>query len=230
MEIDFLEICNKIFQNVFQESNTLDLDKLLEKYAFDIKLPILVHDYFTNESTWSDTVNGEYFITQKNMEEKDKTEGWMQPKKEIKDLNSLLALWKDINYITTERYNNSLNIYQSDTIYNSENIYHSTNCGSSKNLVYCDSCFDNEYLLGCERSTNCSFCIRTNDSTNCSNCFNVMFSNKVSNSLFIQDSFNLRECLFCAHIDNKEYCIANMQFEKEEYLAIKKNIIEWILK
>ena len=31
------------------------------------------------------------------------------------------------------------------------------------------------------------------------------------------------------HISNKKYCICNMQFEKEEYFAIKKEIIKWIM-
>lgn len=52
----------------------------------------------------------------------------------------------------------------------------------------------------------------------------------ISNSLFIQDSNSLHECMFCSHIANKRYCIANMQFEKEEYFAIKKQVIDWIVK
>ena len=74
-----------------------------------------------------------------------------------------------------------------------------------------------------------NFCIRCDDSKNCSNSYNVICSNKVNNSLFIQDCFDLYECMFCSHIASKRYCIANMQFEEQEYFAIKKVIIDWIL-
>lgn len=224
-----LEIVNKIFKNVFGEECTCSLEEVLEKYAFDVKLPKQVNDSTTNEVTWADSINSGKFITNENMLKRDEKEGWMLPKQEIHNLQELMDIWNSINLTTTERVYDSINVCKSDTIYGSENVYRSTNCGKSKNIVFSDSCFECEYLLASQRSSGCNYCIRTDDSGNCSNSYNVLCSGKISNSLFIQDCSNLYECLFCSHISNKKFCIVNMQFEEEEYYQIKKEIVNWIL-
>lgn len=65
-----LEIVNKIFKSVFDKDNNYSLDTLLEKFAFDVKLPKQVNDSTTNEITWADSINSGRFITNKNMEKK----------------------------------------------------------------------------------------------------------------------------------------------------------------
>lgn len=224
-----LEIINKIFGNVFNKNNSYSLDELLEKFAFDIKLPKQVNDTTTNEVTWADSISSGRFITLDNMEKRDTTTGWMLERQNINNLQDLINIWNTINYTTTERVYDSLNVSQSDTIYGCQYVYRSTDCSNCKNIVLCDSCVNSEFLLASQRSNTSSFCIRTDDSKDCSNSYNVICSNKVSNSFFIQDCFDLHECMFCSHIANKRYCIANMQFEESEYFAIKKMIIEWIL-
>lgn len=222
-------IVNKIFKTVFQYENKLSLEEILEKFAFDIKLPKQVNDSTTNEVTWADSINSGKFITNKNMEEKDTTTGWMLERREINGLEDVINIWNTINLTTTERVYDSINVSQSDTIYSCENVYRSTDSNRCKNIVFCDSCGNSEYLLASQRSGTCSFCIRCDDSKDCSNSYNVICSNKVTNSLFIQDCFNLYECMFCSHIANKRFCIANMQFEEDEYYEIKSAVIEWIL-
>lgn len=224
-----LEIINKIFKNVFEAENKYSLEMILDKFAFDIKLPIQVNDSTTNEVTWADAINSSKFITLSNMEKRDTEKGWMLEKREINNLQELIDVWNSINLTTTERVYDSINVSKSDTIYRSENIYRSTDCSDSKNLVFCESCGKSEFLLASKRSGSSNFCIRCDDSSSCSNSYNIICSNKVTNSLFIQDCFNLYECIFCSHIANKRFCIANMQFEEEEYYEIKKAIIEWIL-
>lgn len=224
-----LNIVNKIFNNVFDSNNTFSLADILDKFAFDIKLPNQVNDSTTNEITWADSINSGKFITNENMQKRDEVIGWMLPKKDINNLQELFDIWNSINLTTTERFINSTNVIKSDTIYGCQNVYRCSNCNDSKNIIYCDSCGNSEYILASQRSGNCNFCIRCDDSTNCSNSYSVIYSNKVSNSLFIQDCFDLYECMFCSHIASKRFCIANMQFEEEEYYEIKKRIIDWIL-
>lgn len=224
-----LNIVNKIFNNVFDSNNTFSLADILDKFAFDIKLPNQVNDSTTNEITWADSINSGKFITNQNMQKRDETIGWMLPKKDINNLQELFDIWNSINLTTTERFINSTNVIKSDTIYGCQNVYRCSNCNDSKDIIYCDSCGNSEYILASQRSGNCNFCIRCDDSTNCSNSYSVIYSNKVSNSLFIQDCFDLYECMFCSHIASKRFCIANMQFEEEEYYEIKKLIIDWIL-
>lgn len=228
-EPETLKLINDIYKIVFNQENNNSIEEILQKYAFDIKLPKEVHDSLTNETTWADSINSSSFITLTNMEERDKNEGWMLPKQEINSLEDIINIWHKINYTTTERVFDSLNVSKSDTIYRCQNVYHSTDCFDCKNIIFCDSCNSCEYSIASQRSGTCSYCIKVDDSKDCSNSFNVIYSNKVSNSLFIQDCFNLYECMFCSHIANKRYCIANMQFTEEEYFTIKESIIKWIL-
>ena len=178
-EIQVLGVVNNIFKSIFNSENKNSLDELLEKFAFDIKLPKQVNDSTTNEVTWADSINSGRFITNKNMEAKDIKEGWMLPKKEIKNFRELLDIWKTINLTTTERVYDSINVSKSDTIYRCENIYRCTDCSDSKNLIYCDSCGESEFLIASQRSTTCNYCIRVDDSNNCSNSYNVICSTKI---------------------------------------------------
>lgn len=68
---------------------------------------------------------------------------------------------------------------------------------------------------------------------NCNKCKNIAFSDGCHFSEYVlasQRSGSCTYCMFCSHIANKRYCIANMQFEKEEYFAIKKQVVDWIVK
>ncbi len=226
---DALIIIDKIFKAVFLVNNTNTLEEILNKYAFDIKLPRKVYDYITNEETYTDFDNAKVFITKDNMEKLDSTKGFMLEKKDFKSLDEIIMTWENINSITTNRCYNSTYVSKSDTIYDSSYVYNSSNCSNSKNIVFCDGCTKSEYLLASQRSGSCTFSIRVDDSSNCSNSYSVICSNKISNSIFIQDCFNLDECIFCSHIANKKYCICNMQFEKDEYFTIKNIIVKWIV-
>jgi len=229
-EIETKEVINKIFKGVFGCLSPYSIEEIKNKFAFDIKLPQQVNDFTTNEITWADCVNSCKFITNKNMEKRDNTVGWMLPKRNVCGLQEIIDIWSDINLVTTERVYDSIEVVKSDTIYGCEKVYRSTNCSDSKNLIYCDSCVNSEFLLASQRSFICNFCIRCDDSKDCSNSYNVICSNKIVNSFFVQDCFDLFECMFCSHISSKKYCIANMQFSKEEYYDIKKLIVDWILK
>lgn len=224
-----LEVANKIFMNIFERKNPYDLEKILNKFAFDIKLPQKVFDSMTSKETWAESVNPSKFITQKNMINYDKQHGWMMKKREINSLEDILKYWKKINFTTTERVYESSNVSKSDTIYNSENVYRCLDCRKCKNIIYSDGCANSEFVIACQRTSNSQFSIRVDDSNNCVNSYNVICSSKISNSFFIQDCRELEECMFCSHITNKKYCISNMQFEKSEYFEIKKEIIKWIL-
>ncbi len=223
-----LEIVEKIFEKVFKECNEMTLEMIKEKLAFDVKLPKQVQDATTGEVTWANSAQNEKYITNANMEKWDEEKGWMLPKQEVKDLAQIVEIWKTINYTTTERVYDSIDVAKSDTTYGCEKIYYSTGCMATKNAVFSDSCVNSDFLLASQRSNRCNFCIRTDDSKDCSNCYNVICSNKISNSWFVQDGFDLHECMFCAHIASKRFCIANMQFEEDEYRRIRKVVEEWI--
>ena len=220
------KLIDQIFVGIFDNKFDNDLDSFMKKFAFDIKLPVMVYDSTTGEETWAESYNSTRFITFNNEEAR---EDWMLPKRNIESIDDIIEIWRETNLTTTERNFNSINTAQSDTIYDSENVWRSANCTKCKNIAFCDSCHSSEYLLASQRSASCSYCLRADDSTNCSNSYNIICSGKISNSLFVQDSSSLHECMFCSHLVNRRYCIANMQFEKEEYFQWKKIVVEWIL-
>ena len=61
-EEDALIVIDKIFKVVFLINNTNTLEEILEKYAFDIKLPRKVYDSKTKEETYTDFDNAKFFI------------------------------------------------------------------------------------------------------------------------------------------------------------------------
>lgn len=220
---------SKIFKTIFGKECPYNLGEILNKFAFDVKLPQKVHDSTTGEITWSQSINSSKFIKQGNMEAYDEKYGWVQPKKEVQDLNELLKQWKRINYTTTERVYDCINVSESDPLYRCENVFRSTDLRNCKNAIFSDGCGDCESIIACQRTSDSAYCIRVDDSASCTNSYNVICSSKISNSFFIQDANSLNECMFCSHISNKRYYIANMPFEAEEYFAIKAEIIKWIL-
>lgn len=223
------QVLDEIFMGVFEQKCLLNLNDVLSEFAFDIKLPNKVIDAVDGKETWASSINSNKYISQENMMKYDNYRGWMRPKKEISSLDEILILWNKINYTTTERNYDSINISKSDTIYRSENIYRSQDCRECKNAIFIDGCANSEYILACQRSSNLSYCIRVDDSSNCSNSYSVICSSKISNSFFIQDANSLYECMFCSHISNRRYCIANMQFDKDEYMNIKFEVLKWIV-
>ena len=223
------QVLDEIFMGVFEQKCLLNLNDVLSEFAFDIKLPNKVIDAVDGKETWASSINSNKYISQENMMKYDNYRGWMRPKKEISSLDEILTLWNKINYTTTERNYDSINISKSDTIYRSENIYRSQDCRECKNAIFIDGCANSEYILACQRSSNLSYCIRVDDSSNCSNSYSVICSSKISNSFFVQDANSLYECMFCSHISNRRYCIANMQFDKDEYMNIKFEVVKWIV-
>ncbi len=221
------QILDKIIEQIFGYANPLSLQDFKRKYAFDLRLPIQVNDAETGEPTWTQSVNPTKFMTLDNTFSR--VDSWEQPKQELKNIQDVLKAWEKINYVTTERQIDSLNILESDNVNQSENVYHSMDVHNSKNVIFSDGAIGCEFVAAIQRSNTTNYSARVEDSTNCSNSFSVSWSGKIVNSMFIHDSFDMYECLFCSHMRSKKFCIANMQFEEAEYFKLKEEIVKWVL-
>jgi hypothetical protein len=221
------ETLDKIVGQIFGYQNPYTLEQFMQKYAFDVRLPVQVNDATTGEATWSQSVNPTRFITMKNSH--DRVDGFQPPKRTLSSIQDVLAAWNEVNLTTTERQIESLNVAESDNIYNSENVFRSEDIHRSKNILFSDGLHDSEFIVASQRSQNSAFCARIEDSGQCSNSFSVVWSSKVVNSMFIQDCFDMYECMFCAHMTSRKFCIANMQFEEAEYRQLKDMLVKWIL-
>ncbi len=228
-EADAKEIVDKIVGQVFGYKNPYSLEDFMKKFAFDVRLPNKVSDSYTGEDTWAQSTNPTKFMTQKNASVETHKTDWMRPKRPISSLEDVLEAWNEINFTTTERMIECIDVAQSDNIYNSEKIFRSQDCHFSKYLIYCDGVRKSEYLVASQRSFGSVYSIRVEDSAECSESFGVSWSGKISKSFMIHDSYDLSDCILCSHIKSKRFCIANIQFEEDEYKKLKDIIIKWIL-
>jgi hypothetical protein len=223
------DILNKTVEQIFGYQNPYTLEQFKQKYAFDLKLPVEVFDSTTGESTWAISANPTKFITMKNASAEAQGKDFLIPKRELNNIEDIIAAWQETNLTTTERTIESINVAKSDNIYGSDSVYNSQDIINSKNVLFSGSVQNSECVTCSQRSNTLAYCIRAEDSKACSNSFNVIWSNKIADSFFIQDCFDLTDCMFCSHIASKQYCIANMQFTKEEYFKLKDIVVRWIL-
>lgn len=224
------KISDYIFKDVFGVDNSFSLEELQKKFAIDIPSVQKIKCLLSKKDTWTFSATDEKIASQEAIAEQFKKDEWMKKKKSLDSMKDILNAWEEINYQTSEKYINSVDVAQSDGVYNSANVFHSVSIFDSKNIVFSYKIFDSNYMFASRDNSSCTLGIRMKESLFCSSGFEISWSNKVSKSMYIHDSFDLFECLFCSHIRTRKYCIANMQFEKEEYFKLKKKVVEWILK
>lgn len=222
------QIADYIFKDVFGIDNPYYLEQLRKKFAIDIPTVKKVKCFLSGIDTWSFS-DEDKIVSQQAIADRFKQNEWMRKKKDLNSIEEVLEAWKEINFLTGEKYINSTDVTESDGIYNSNSVYQSVSVFDSKNIIFCYKIFDCNYMLASRDDSSCTLSIRVKESIFCSSSFEVSWSNKISKSMFIHNSFDLYECLFCSHLRSKKYCIANMQLEKEEYSKIKKMVIDWIM-
>lgn len=223
-------ILDKIVGQVFGYQNPLSLEQFMEKFAFDIRLPQKVYDSTDNTPTWAASTNPTRFMKMENARnnETSATEG-LYAKQPINNLQELLEKWNSINYTTTERQIDSLNVAESDDIIRSENVFRSSGIQRSKNVLFSEDVHDSEFIACGQRAGSNTFCVRIQDSGECSNSFEVSWSSRITNCLFIHDASDMQDSMFCTNIKGKRFCVANMQFEEAEYMRLRQQVVQWIL-
>lgn len=227
-------LLDKIVAQIFGFENPLSLDEFMKKFAFDIRLPQAVIDSTDGGTTWASSTNPTRFVSMHNARTLEiggaspKTD-FMRPKRSLKSVQDILDAWSEINFTTTDRHVESLNVAESDHVSRSENVFRSQDTHGSRNILFCDSAINSEYMAACQRSVNSSYCIRLDDSGECSNSFGVSFSSHVTNCFFMHDVGDMQDSMFCTNMKGKRFCIANMQYTEEEYKAIREIVARWIL-
>lgn len=224
------KILDKIIGQVFGYQNPLNLEQVMQKFAFDVRLPQQVYDSTDGTPTWAASTNPTRFMKMENARNNEATASdGMYATQPINGLQDLLEKWNAINYTTTEREIDSLNVAESDDIIKSENVFRSSGIQRSKNILFSEDIHDSEFIVGGQRSGSNNFCIRIQDSGECSNSFEVSWSTRITNCMFIHDAADMQDSMFCTNIKGKRFCIANMQFEEAEYMRLRQQVIQWIL-
>lgn len=85
---------------------------------------------------------------------------------------------------------------------------------SCEHAFGCDSIFDTGFCVNCYRSVRLSRCFEMDS---CSSCVDCMFCHNCE---------NLQNSMFCFNIKNKNYAIGNVEVGREEYMRIRKLVLE----
>lgn len=218
----FLEIYKTVWKEVFPNIEPLPIDKFKDLFTFDIDLPKKHLCKKTNKEVYiSDRYNYHQLAHEDFLNEGQTPE--------IKEINSLNELLKEIKPILLFRGNKMMNsevVEESDHIYSSNYILNSQHIYQGQKIIYSENCSQSEYLLSSRGGSDCSFGIRFFDSSKTSNSFDIDWSGNITNSYFLHDCFDLRDCMFCFHTRSKQYCIGNKQYTKEEYFELKDLILK----
>lgn len=227
-------LLDKIVGQVLGFQNPLSLEQFMQKFAFDVRLPQKVTDAVDGSDTWAQSTNPLKYMKMENargieIAGASADTDYLRPARQIGSMDDLLAAWNEINYTTTERYKESLNVSQSDNIYQSENVWRSQDIHRSKNVLLSDGAYDCEFVVASQRSGNSTFCIRLEDSGECSNSFGISWSGNITNCLFMHDTGDMQDSMFCTNLKGRQFCIANMQYSEAEYRRIRDIVVRWIL-
>lgn len=223
------QILDAIVGRVFGYQNPLTLDQFVEKFTFDVRLPQPVKDMTDGSQTWATSTNPVKFVRMDKARDMSAHTDGMSPKRPVNSLEELLTIWSEVNYTTTERQIESINVGESDDIRTSENVFRSQNVYESKNIIYSDSIGESENIAASQRSFKCTNSIRVDDSQLVSNSFGITWCGKINNCLFMNDCGEMEDSMFCTNIGGKRFCVANMQFEEAEYRALREQVVRWIL-
>lgn len=228
------QLLDKIMGQVFGYQNPLSLEQFMQKFTFDIRLPQPVTDGVDGSITWAQSTNPTRFVKMENARALElsgasaKTD-FLRPKRPLNNIEDILAAWGEINLTTTERYKDTLNVSESDTVTYSENVYRSQDVHKCKNILFSDGIQGSEFIAAGQRSINSTFCIRIEDSGECTNSFNVSWSANLTNCFFMHDTADMQDSMFCTNIKGQRFCIANMEYEEAEYRKIRDIVAQWIL-
>jgi hypothetical protein len=228
------EVLDKIVGQVFGFKNPLSLEQFMQKFTFDIRLPQQVTDAYDNQLTWASSTNPVKFMKMEHargLEIAGASEAtdWLRPARKLNSIEDIMGAWNEINFTTTERMNDSINVSESDNIEMSENVFRSQDIRRSKNILFSDGVGGCEFVAASQRSRDLVFCIRVEDSGECSNSFGVSWSSRITNCFFLHDAGDMQDSMFCTNISGKRFCIANMQYDEAEYMRLRDIVARWIL-
>lgn len=223
------EILDNIVKQVFGVENPLSLQQMVDKFAFDLNLPIKVVDSTDGSETWSSSSTATKFTKMDNARNNGNNFDGLYATQPIKDLSDLLAKWQHINLITTEFALDSINYAESDLVIGSENVFHSRDINRSKNVLFSDTVSDSEFVFASQGSMQVTYCIRDESSIRCTNSFGTTRSADLTNCIMMHDCGDMQDSMFCSNMNGKRFCIANMQFDEAEYRRLHKQVVQWIL-
>ena len=109
-----------------------------------------------------------------------------------------------------------------------QDCYKSTFTWFCKAVAYSFWARTSEYCFGCSNIVDSKYCMRCFSCAKLTRCFEMSDCNLCSDSLFCHNCENVENSIFCFNAKGLRYAIANVQYTKEEYMRLKKIILEEI--
>jgi hypothetical protein len=141
------------------------------------------------------------------------------------------APWRmaQIAYSSPEiEFGSNLNIAECCDVHDSVGAYRSAYVFMSKHNIFSFFSRDCEGLVGCGTMLRSSFCIRCKNSSALQRCYEVADSTSCTDCYFCQNCENVRDSMFCFNAKNLQYAIGNVQLPREQYMKIKKLVLDEI--
>ncbi len=112
-------------------------------------------------------------------------------------------------------------------VYDASDGYKTSDNTMSKKVAYCIHPHSCEAMFGCGVLVkDCKYCLRCYNSTKLTMCMDCDSCSNSSNCLFCHNVENCTECMFCFNVKAKRYAIGNVEYPKEEYMKMKKRIMD----
>ncbi len=142
----------------------------------------------------------------------------------IKNAPALLA---DLAYATPDLHGGkNLDIVHCACYDDSSHAYSCSFAYSNKMSAYSYWPRDSEHVFGCRRVFFSNYCIACHDSVKLSRCMEVDASHNCRDSYFCHNCEGLDNCMFCFNAKSLKYAVANVEVGKEEYMRIRKIVLD----
>lgn len=146
------------------------------------------------------------------------------------DFDSLVKELPKMEKMVCElREGTNMNIVESNFYLDAQDCYRIAFCFHSKRCAYNIWSSFNEYTFGCYRNMNGSFSINCYFSTELNRCFEMDSCKKCNDSMFCHNCEGLQDSMFCFNAKSLRYAICNTEIGRENYLKIKKVVIDRLL-
>ncbi len=223
------KIVDFVFKDVFGRPNPFSLEEIKRRFAYDLELPHRVKDTVSGDYTWM-TGNREGRVMSTDIiVQQSKKDIWMRPKEKIRDIDDIWSYWDGIAYFAAEKMLDSIDTAECDDIYRSSSVFHSSKVHDSQKIVFSENVRQCKLLVAGHYSDTSTSAIRISNCEHFTSGFSSVWSGHASKCMYLNNCIDMYECMFCSNLRSKKYCIANMQFTKEEYLPLKKMVIDWTI-
>ncbi len=152
------------------------------------------------------------------------------PINQLKDIDSILAAISERFVYTGDIVlGKSAHVQASSDIIDSHYVLESTQISFSKYVAYSYCLEYGDCIFGSQNHGHCSYCIGLSNNDKNVRCLEVSHSSFVNDCSYCHNIHECNDCMFSFGLRSSRFCIGNRALPKEQYMAIKKALMEQML-